>query len=835
MSAPQGNSGLGGLTTGLTSWTSSPSARNVFFACLGAVGFFLSVRSIPRVASKDQIEKERISKRERGLFHSIDLSSGEHVSTSSKNDIAIFWDVDNCQPPSGASGHSVAKSIREAAQSAGPDSEKPGSIVSFKAYMELSSENTTPNASQVQLRSELQGSGVSLIDTPKSGRKDVADKMMIADLLSFAIDKRPPALIVLLSGDRDFAYPLGILRNRGYQVLLITPPIGATPILEASANYIMKWRQDVLGILHDANGRSYDEQDKKSGVTAKDNMMADLFKQLKSTSLSGKAESSAASAIPPVFAPLVKVLVQLQKEGQGMPKRSLASVRLRLEDPHVYEKAGANSWGEYVAVAESAGIISLGNGSQVGLEWISLSKYMQKHLLASEKFAKPASLTTTTGSTAAFYPLIEVYKHIKTEIPSTELPLASVVAKHLNILAENHVVDAYAQGGAHNFNEYLRMAQDAKVARIVAERGPGKNDCIQIHPRCLTINTGLTIPRHILALLEIPGMSTTNLEAISSIPGASHISPKDTLLFPHKPSGEIIHAKFFPLANYLLSERAQGNLTSPEQHVHKSLLKHYKTGKEVATQEDFQTYMVEAENDNVVHIDKRKGTRFVILAPRLCKGEGQNMHKGHKVGEHKVLRSIHDNSSGRPFEDSQNETCRTSIDTGSSANSSGSDTSLVDDIPSGIKHLHRSPLKRSVHFNTVSATPQDRIVFKELIDLLVSMRRKAQEEYNQAKSTKGETSQLKKLFLAVEPLRAHITSSLIKVPASSKDGESIISVASSPGNWLQSRNYSSFGDYFGDAEKKGFIHIIRNKDDFTERIRLGDRYEDMFFPNSPSI
>lgn len=132
-----------------------------------------------------------------------------------------------------------------------------GPIVSFKAYLELSSETQAPNAAQVQLRSELQGCGVSLIDTPKSGRKDVADKMIITDLLAYAIDQPAPVTVVLISGDRDFAYPLGILRNHGYNVVLVTPPIDAVPILEASANVVMSWRQDVLGVQANKDGKPY--------------------------------------------------------------------------------------------------------------------------------------------------------------------------------------------------------------------------------------------------------------------------------------------------------------------------------------------------------------------------------------------------------------------------------------------------------------------------------------------------------------------------------------------------------------------------------------------------
>lgn len=47
----------------------------------------------------------------------------------------------------------------------------------FKAYLELPENSSSQRT--LQLRSELQASGVSLTDCPHNGRKDVADKMML--------------------------------------------------------------------------------------------------------------------------------------------------------------------------------------------------------------------------------------------------------------------------------------------------------------------------------------------------------------------------------------------------------------------------------------------------------------------------------------------------------------------------------------------------------------------------------------------------------------------------------------------------------------------------------
>jgi len=132
-------------------------------------------------------------------------------------------------------GYVVVENIRRAVHTF-------GCVTLFKAYLEI----TDATGSKKNLRSELQSSGVSLTDCPHNGRKDAADKMMIVDMLAFALDHPSPATIVLISGDRDFVYALSTLRNRRYTVVLIVPNRGAHIILKSQANVILEWRYDVL-------------------------------------------------------------------------------------------------------------------------------------------------------------------------------------------------------------------------------------------------------------------------------------------------------------------------------------------------------------------------------------------------------------------------------------------------------------------------------------------------------------------------------------------------------------------------------------------------------------
>ncbi|KZT11510.1 uncharacterized protein LAESUDRAFT_642683, partial [Laetiporus sulphureus 93-53] len=144
--------------------------------------------------------------------------------------VAVFWDYENCAPPSTVTGYDIVDNIRHIAHTY-------GSVKLFKAYLELSQLSSSRSLS---LRSELQSCGVSLTDCPHNGGKDVADKMMIVDMLTYAIDTPPPATVIIITGDRDFVYAVSVLRLRRYRVVLIAPSLGHNGLkLQASA--VLDW------------------------------------------------------------------------------------------------------------------------------------------------------------------------------------------------------------------------------------------------------------------------------------------------------------------------------------------------------------------------------------------------------------------------------------------------------------------------------------------------------------------------------------------------------------------------------------------------------------------
>ncbi|KZT29332.1 DUF537-domain-containing protein, partial [Neolentinus lepideus HHB14362 ss-1] len=136
------------------------------------------------------------------------------MSSPCQDKVSIFWDFENCQPSSGVDACALTENIRRIAH-------RFGQVTSFKAYIDLAllSRNARPAA----FRAQLQASGVLLIDTPHHNKKEVADKVMIVDMMAFALENQPPATVILITGDSDFAYLVSVLRFRLYRVVLITP------------------------------------------------------------------------------------------------------------------------------------------------------------------------------------------------------------------------------------------------------------------------------------------------------------------------------------------------------------------------------------------------------------------------------------------------------------------------------------------------------------------------------------------------------------------------------------------------------------------------------------
>ncbi|MCO5606850.1 hypothetical protein L7F22_061041 [Adiantum nelumboides] len=151
--------------------------------------------------------------------------------TESLQPVAIFWDIENCAVPHGVKVEEVSGNIRRAFKA---HLAMQGTIILFSAYGDFSH---LPR----HIRQGCQMTGVNLIDIPH-GRKDAADKAILADMFLFALDNPPPGIILLISGDVDFAPALHKLGQRGYCVVLAIPTgLRVSPALCNACQHLLSW------------------------------------------------------------------------------------------------------------------------------------------------------------------------------------------------------------------------------------------------------------------------------------------------------------------------------------------------------------------------------------------------------------------------------------------------------------------------------------------------------------------------------------------------------------------------------------------------------------------
>ena len=68
------------------------------------------------------------------------------------------------------------------------------------------------------------------------------------DIMAFIKDNPPPATIILISGDRDFAYLLSTIRWRKYNVVLISNSFMTHESLTAQGSVTYDWQSDILKV-----------------------------------------------------------------------------------------------------------------------------------------------------------------------------------------------------------------------------------------------------------------------------------------------------------------------------------------------------------------------------------------------------------------------------------------------------------------------------------------------------------------------------------------------------------------------------------------------------------
>ncbi|KAH6833761.1 hypothetical protein C2S53_009770 [Perilla frutescens var. hirtella] len=147
--------------------------------------------------------------------------------------VSVWWDFENCHVPVNANAFRVAQSITNAIRANGIKG--PIEITAFGDVMQISRTN----------QEALSATGINLTHVP-SGGKNSADRSLLVDLMYWVSKNPPPAHLLLISGDRDFAGILHRLRMSNYNVLLASPD-SAPNVLCSAATIMWHWSSLLKG------------------------------------------------------------------------------------------------------------------------------------------------------------------------------------------------------------------------------------------------------------------------------------------------------------------------------------------------------------------------------------------------------------------------------------------------------------------------------------------------------------------------------------------------------------------------------------------------------------
>lgn len=116
-----------------------------------------------------------------------------------------------------------------------------------------------------ETRRQMQATGWRLLDVP-SGRKEAVDKALLIDLVLFALDHPPPAVVLLISGDRDFAPALHRLNHLGYTILVAAPVATAkvSDSLLSAAVQVFNWSSLACGLVEFEQRAAHEAAETKS-------------------------------------------------------------------------------------------------------------------------------------------------------------------------------------------------------------------------------------------------------------------------------------------------------------------------------------------------------------------------------------------------------------------------------------------------------------------------------------------------------------------------------------------------------------------------------------------
>jgi len=199
-------------------------------------------------------------------------------------DAIVFWDIENLPIPKDLSALQTVERIKFGLRSYG----------FMKSSFQVYGGHHVVHTSK---RSDLTQSSCSFIDTPHDGNKETADKLLIANILLWAMDNPPPAKIVLMCGDGDISYVISRLVSRGYMVVLVHNQ-QAKERLKVAASFAISW--ELLTRERDAEDEEIEDAEAMDLVDAAHLAQGPVKSPAKMIPQTASASGTrAASAAPP--------------------------------------------------------------------------------------------------------------------------------------------------------------------------------------------------------------------------------------------------------------------------------------------------------------------------------------------------------------------------------------------------------------------------------------------------------------------------------------------------------------------------------------------------------
>lgn len=134
----------------------------------------------------------------------------------------VFWDLENAAVPRNTTTSSFVSKLRTELNllQAAP----------IQRILAVANVARLPR----MLRATLHSAGVSLLHAETGGRKDAADKALLAELCFHSAHSSPGG-VALLSGDVDFAYAIGRLSAMTFFTVIVASPAARSPLLVDAA------------------------------------------------------------------------------------------------------------------------------------------------------------------------------------------------------------------------------------------------------------------------------------------------------------------------------------------------------------------------------------------------------------------------------------------------------------------------------------------------------------------------------------------------------------------------------------------------------------------------